>query len=196
MLEKILKARYLPIWIFHKYVTGFYSLGWQVGFSFGARIKNAPFIQIGRNVFLGRSSFIHVPDEHEEFGDDAPKLVLGDHVTVGDRTMINAAQSIIIENHVLIAPNCYITDHNHGYTDITTPVKYQKLMSVSPVVIKEGSWLGASVSIGPGVTIGKNSVIGANSVVTKDVPDYSVAVGVPAKVIKKYNQKTEKWEKA
>lgn len=196
MFSSLLKARYLPIWIFHKLFSGFYSLGWQVGFSFGARIKNPGMIQLGRNVFLGRSSFIHVPDEHEQIGGDAPKLVLGDHVTVGDRTMINAAQSIIIENHVLIAPNCYITDHNHGYTDVTTPVKYQKLMSVAPVLIKSGSWLGASVSIGPGVTIGKNSVIGANSVVTKDVPDFSVAVGVPAKVIKNYNQKSKRWESA
>jgi lipopolysaccharide O-acetyltransferase len=64
-----------------------------------------------------------------------------------------------------------------------------------PVIISKNVWIGESVSILPGVRIGKASIIGANSVVTKDIPDYSIAAGNPAKVIKKYNFATRCWER-
>lgn len=62
------------------------------------------------------------------------------------------------------------------------------------VHIGDGSWLGTHVVIAGNITIGKHCVIGANSVVTKDIPDYSVAVGIPAKVVKRYNFDTKCWE--
>ena len=68
--------------------------------------------------------------------------------------------------------------------DINTPIKEQDISIVSPVVIGEGSWLGENVCV-CGASIGKHCVIGANSVVTNDIPDYCVAVGAPARVIKK-----------
>lgn len=63
------------------------------------------------------------------------------------------------------------------------------------VHIGDGSWLGTHVVIAGNITIGKHCVIGANSVVTKDIPDYSVAVGIPAKVVKRYNFDTKCWER-
>ena len=74
------------------------------------------------------------------------------------------------------------------------PILKQKIKQIGTVVIGEGSWLGENVCV-IGANVGKNCVIGANSVVTKDIPDYSVAVGVPAKVIKSYNFSSKKWEK-
>jgi len=82
----------------------------------------------------------------------------------------------------------------HEYKDITIPIKEQPIINAGKVIIGEHSWIGENVCI-IGAKIGKHCVIGANSVVTKDIPDYSVAVGVPAKVIKKYSFEKNEWEK-
>ena len=77
------------------------------------------------------------------------------------------------------------------------PLLYVKERSLSSksVIIKDNVWLGEHVSVLPGVTIGENSIIGANSVVTKSIPANSIAVGIPAKVIKQFNFETKRWEK-
>jgi acetyltransferase-like isoleucine patch superfamily enzyme len=78
----------------------------------------------------------------------------------------------------------YITDQNHDYTDISVPISQQS-QPERAVVIGDSSWIGFGSVVLPGVTIGRHVVVGANSVVTSDLPDYSVDVGVPARVIKK-----------
>ena len=80
----------------------------------------------------------------------------------------------------------------HGYEDIETPIKKQPIVQKKEVYIGDGSWLGENVCV-IGASIGKHCVIGANSVVTKDIPDYSIAVGSPAKVIKQFDFKENKW---
>ena len=67
-------------------------------------------------------------------------------------------------------------------------------LSSQPVIIEDGCWIGEKVCIMPGVTIGRKSIIGAGSIVTKSIPGYCIAVGNPAKVIKKYNFKSHNWE--
>jgi acetyltransferase-like isoleucine patch superfamily enzyme len=87
----------------------------------------------------------------------------------------------------LIAGRVYISDHDHVLDDpVLSSCENKKLIS-KPVVIEDGCWLGEGCVILKGVRIGKRSVIGANAVVTKDIPEYSIAAGVPAKVIKKIN---------
>jgi acetyltransferase-like isoleucine patch superfamily enzyme len=86
----------------------------------------------------------------------------------------------------------YITDQNHGYEDITIPISKQS-QPERAVSIGDGSWLGHGSVVLPGVTIGQHVVIGANSVVTKDIPDFSVAVGVPAKVIRRFDESRQEW---
>jgi acetyltransferase-like isoleucine patch superfamily enzyme len=93
--------------------------------------------------------------------------------------------SIEIGNDVWTGHNVYITDQNHGYEDVTRPISQQS-QPERAVKIGDGSWLGYGSVVLPGVTIGEHCVIGANSVVTHDVPSFSVAVGVPARVIKQY----------
>ena len=80
----------------------------------------------------------------------------------------------------------YITDQNHGYEDVSRPISQQS-QPERAVVIGDGSWLGYGAVVLPGVTIGKHVVIGANAVVTQDIPDYSVAVGSPARVIRRHD---------
>lgn len=99
-----------------------------------------------------------------------------------------------IHKSALLAEHVYISDNLHGYSNINVPIKDQPLTQLRDVNIGEGSWIGENVCI-IGASIGKNSVVGANSVVTHDIPDYCVAVGIPAKVIKKYNLDSCLWEK-
>lgn len=79
----------------------------------------------------------------------------------------------------------YISDHSHAHASVKEAIKDQGIAKVSPVRICEGAWLGQSVVVCPGVTIGRNAVVGANSVVKHDVPDFCVAAGAPAKVIRR-----------
>ena len=82
----------------------------------------------------------------------------------------------------------------HGYEDLATPIMKQPIVQRNTVEIGEGSWLGENVCI-IGSSIGKHCVIGANAVVTKDIPDYSVAVGAPAYIIKRYDEINQIWRK-
>jgi len=111
---------------------------------------------------------------------------------IGDFNHIYATHSIIIEHSVLTANHVYISDNLHGYQDINIPVMDQPIIQQRDVVIGEGSWIGENVCI-IGASVGKHCVIGSNSVVTKDIPDYCVAVGIPAIVIKKYDHKLKQW---
>ncbi len=122
------------------------------------------------------------------------ELQINDGVTIGHYNHIYATQSIVIEKDVLTADKVYISDNLHTYEAIDIPVSKQEVKQCNPVVIGEGSWLGENVCV-IGVTIGKHCVIGANSVVTHNIPDYSVAVGAPARVIKQYDLLTCKWIK-
>lgn len=127
-------------------------------------------------------------------GVEKSKLVFQNNCIIGNFNHIYCTNSIIFEKGVLTADKVYISDNLHKYSDISTPIYKQPIKQLNKIVIGEGSWIGENVCI-IGASIGKQSVIGANSVVTKDIPDYCVAVGSPAKVIKKYNFETQKWEK-
>lgn len=102
---------------------------------------------------------------------------------------------IEIGEGVLTGPHVFIADHNHNYEDPYLPIYEQgvKASKDTHISIGAGTWIGTNVAIVGNISIGKNCVIGANSVVTKDIPDYSVAVGIPAKVIKYYDFEIEKW---
>ncbi len=97
--------------------------------------------------------------------------------------MIAASELIEIGDHCMLANGCFVTDASHRFNDPSLPVPWQGFTSKGPTRIGDNVWCGAHVVVTSGVTIGRRSVIGANSVVTKDIPPYSIAAGVPAKVI-------------
>lgn len=119
-------------------------------------------------------------------------------VIIGDRTKIGLSNTIIgpvtIGNDIRLAQNITLSGLNHNYEDINLPIHVQGV-STAPITIGDGTWIGANVVVLAGVTIGKNCVIAAGSVVTKDIESYAVAVGNPARVLKKYNHETQAWEK-
>lgn len=132
---------------------------------------------------------------HRHMGKDYPSnITIGNNVSIGAYDRIASAYSVTIEDDVLFAAFVHITDHSHGYEDVTKPIKDQTIIHKGPVVIGRGSWIAFGAHILSGVTIGEHCVIAANSVVTKDIPPYSVAAGNPARVVKKYNFETQQWE--
>lgn len=120
-------------------------------------------------------------------------------VKIGDRTRIGLGNTIIgpvtIGNDVRLAQNIVLSGLNHNYEDVSQPIHAQGV-STATIVVKEETWIGANAVVVAGVTIGKHCIIAGGSVVTKDIPDYSVAVGNPARVVKTYNHDTGEWEKA
>ena len=112
-------------------------------------------------------------------------MKIGKGSEIGERCRISIANSLVIGEKVLLSPNVYITDCDHEYRNIDIPLIDQGIVQKGQKVsIGEGSYIGINAVIVGNVKIGKHCVIGANSVVTKDVPDFCVTVGCPAKVIK------------
>ena len=119
-------------------------------------------------------------------------------VLVGNNSLIGLRNTIIgpvtIGNNVIIAQNVVFSGLNHNYENINCPIQRQGV-STAPIKIKDECWIGANAVITAGVTVGKHSIIAAESVVTKDIPDYCIAAGNPASIIKKYNANTKNWER-
>jgi len=127
-------------------------------------------------------------------GADTAEIDIRDGCRIGNFNEIYATKSIILEKDVLTADRVYISDNLHGYEDPDVSIWRQPIkQNGDEVRIGEGSWLGVGVAV-VGASIGRHCVIGANAVVTHDIPDYSVAVGIPARVIKRYNPETGRWE--
>ena len=124
----------------------------------------------------------------------SPLIIINDGVSIQQNCHITCAERITIGENTAIASNVTITDINHPYEDINTPIERQPI-TVCPVSIDRDCKIYNNAVILQGVHIGKHCVVGANSIVTKDVPDYCVVAGIPAKIIKRYNFKNKRWEK-
>jgi acetyltransferase-like isoleucine patch superfamily enzyme len=120
---------------------------------------------------------------------DAVTITNPSNVSIGERCSVHEYSyfggegEIVIGDYVAIANNCTIISETHNFTDRTVPVKLQGL-SPQPVIIGSDVWIGSKVTILGNVKIGKGAIIGAGSVVTRDIPEYAVAVGVPCEVIR------------
>lgn len=151
----------------------------------------------GRDISIGRGTQIQYKTWLEArplTGAEKAELIIGDGCAIGHFNEIYSTKSIVIEDKVLTADRVYISDNLHGYENPSRPVIDQPVRQVGTVRIGEGSWLGTGVCV-MGASIGKHCVIGANAVVTKDIPDYSVAVGAPARIVKRYNAEIGCWVK-
>ncbi len=169
----------------------FYEIGRGSTIVSPLRFGNLAEVQLGKNVVIHGNSWIQVLQG--TFPDISPKLIIKDNAAIGMNATISAAKRIIIEEYVFTARNVYISDHSHNFYDIEKPISLQGIDKIAEVIIGAETWIGQNAVILPGVTIGKHCVIGANAVVTKSIPDYSVVVGAPAKIIKTYDKNNRKW---
>lgn len=168
-----------------------------------ARIIRFPFDVRGRKfISVSKGFTTGVGCRLEAYPANTDKvLYIGENVQINDYVHITAMEKVSIGNNVLMASKIYISDCTHGNysgdNDDSNPKinPSDRTLFSSPVIIKDNVWLGESVSVLPGVTIGEGTIVGANSVVTKNLPDFVIAVGIPAKPIKKFNFQSQKWEK-
>lgn len=147
-------------------------------------IMNEHYIHVGEGTVIGPHAALSAGMAPGQVCPTDRVVVIGDRCLFGRGANIVGHLSIVIGDDVWTGPNVYVTDQNHGYDDVTEPISRQ-IQPERPVSIGDGSWLGHGAVVLPGARIGRHAVIGANSVVTGDIPDFSVAVGAPARVIKR-----------
>ena len=166
----------------------------------------------GRNVkinapgTIGHPELMEIGDDTEildgarlqtypELVDGQPKIIIGKRCFLGYRLCILAGADVVIGDDVLMASDITLCSHNHGINpDIDIPYMSQKL-TCKPIKIGDNCWIGDKSIIVAGVSIGRGTIIGAGSIVTKDIPDYCIAAGNPARIIKKYNFESKRWER-
>lgn len=148
------------------------------------------------SMFLGKGAQILQNSRiwcYEQENLPKPKIRIGDNCYLGYHLSILAGADVTIDDWVLMASDILITTESHGMDPENEVYYMDQPLTVAPVHIKSGCWIGEKAVIMPGVTIGKKCIIGAGSIVTKDIPDYSIAVGNPAKVIKQYDFEIHEW---
>jgi acetyltransferase-like isoleucine patch superfamily enzyme len=190
VLTKFLDVFYqVFIYPFHKIYFG--KFGKQSKIILPNIIEFPKNIFIGNNVLIRKQAWLAANPLTDNKN---CKLIIGDGTYVGNFAHFYATSKIEIGQKVLIADRVYISDNSHGFKNINIAIIDQPITQLQEVLIDDGSWLGENVCI-IGANIGKNSIVGANSVVTKNIPDYCIAVGIPAKIIKRFCLKRRDWFK-
>ena len=157
-------------------------------------LRNPQYISCGKNVVIGDESKLLCWDSYgEEQYNNLPEIQIGDNFHATRNFTVQCAQKVVIGRDVLVASNVFIIDYNHGLNPLTMSYLENPLIR-GGVFVDDGVWIGNNVIVLPNVHIGKKSIIGAGSVVTKDIPEYCIAVRNPAKVVKKFDIKEKKWK--
>lgn len=147
-------------------------------------IFNERYIHIGRDTMIGPDCTLSAGMVPGQECITDPVVSIGDRCLIGKGSGIVGHFSIVIGDDVWTGHDVYVTDQNHGYEDPDVPISRQS-MPEREVRIGNGSWLGYGTVVLPGAIVGEHVVIGANSVVTGEIPSYSVAVGAPARVVRR-----------
>lgn len=176
------------LWFGLVYGASFKALGRSASMHRPFRVDGAASIELGSGAVVQRGGWLYC----QGMEGISASLKIGAGCVFGYNNHITSVCSVVIGDHVLTANNVYISDNLHGYEDITRPVMHQPVRFKKAVVIGDGCWIGENACI-IGATIGRNSIIGANAVVTRDIPDYAVAVGIPAVVIRQFDQQLQQW---
>jgi len=144
----------------------------------GSTILKPEYISFGPDFLIGSNCKIYCQDPEA-----GSSLVIGRKVSFNDGVWINAdcGGEIVIGDNVIVGPNVMIRAANHRTSDSETPIRSQG-HEAGLIHIEDGVWIGAGAIILPDVRIGEGAIIGAGSVVTKDIPPFSIAVGIPATV--------------
>ena len=151
------------------------------------KIRNFHYIHIGKNVEFDNYIYLTAWDSKQNIN-NKPIIQIGDNCSFGAFNHISCSNKILIGNNVLTGKYVTIVDNSHGYTSketLNVAPRDRDIVSNGPVFIASNVWIGDKATILPNVKIGYGAVVAANSVVTKDIPDYAIVAGVPAKIIKR-----------
>lgn len=153
-------------------------VAWR-GASIGPRSRLGAHVSVERpwGVRVGER-FVAEQNVYLKLVADDARLEIGDFTFVGRGTEFDIAHAVTVGSHTVIAPDCFITDHNHG-TAAALRIDQQRC-TTGPVVIGSDVWLGTKVVVLAGVRIGDGAIVGAGAVVTRDVPPMTIVAGVPA----------------
>lgn len=150
------------------------------------------YVRVGRGCMIERGARIMC---FPEFGKHQlkPDFILENGVTIGPRLTALVADKLVIKRNAILAENVSLVTENHGMNaSAETPYAWQEL-TTGPIVIGEGCWIGQNVTVLANVEIGDRCIIAAGAVVTKSIPSRSIAAGVPAKVIKRWDDAIQNW---
>lgn len=181
---------------FARIVTGLYTLKTRGRFrAWGRKSRmEAPcklvkpwLIDVGSSVYLGAHAWLNASDDR---GDGQRTLHIGNGTYIGRFVQINAWRDVTIGRDVLIGDRVFISDADHCFDNVSMPIIKQGDAFIGSVRLNDGCWIGIGAVILPGVKIGQNAVVAANSVVTRDVPDFAIVAGAPAKIIRHINQES------
>jgi acetyltransferase-like isoleucine patch superfamily enzyme len=175
------------------YANFFYKIGNKVIIKNPLLLKNIHCVSLKNNVFIRDHARIECIEAKggQVF---TPHLIIEDNVSIEQRCHITAASKLVIGKNTLISFDVSIQDTDHEYQQIGVPISAQPLI-VKETRIGENCFIGSGAKIQAGTILGKQCIVGTNAVVRGHFPDYCVIVGVPAKIVKRYNPKTEQWEK-
>jgi acetyltransferase-like isoleucine patch superfamily enzyme len=146
-------------------------------------------VKIGKNTIIGEQCWLNV--NYCSKGEIA--IIIGDNCFIGRRNTISSGKSVVIKDYCLTGPNVGIFDSDHIISDPMKPYVSTGATLDKSVIIGVNVWIGANAVVLAGINIGHGSIIGAGSIVNKDIPPFSIAVGNPIKVIKKYSFLQNKW---
>lgn len=167
----------------------------------GVRIRFADNVRLSRGVYLDHGVYLHAcpggisigPDSyvmknailHVYNFRDLPHagIRIGARSLIGEACILRGQGGITIGDDVFLAPLVQMLAVNHVYHDTSRPISLQGI-TCQGIIVEDGAWIGGGAIILDGVRIGKNAVVGAGAVVTRDVPDYCVAVGNPARIVR------------
>jgi acetyltransferase-like isoleucine patch superfamily enzyme len=181
--KPIRRTKNLSLAIYHqvRWHWRCYHFGWRSHLAKPDLITNSKGLSIGRRVDIWKGARLEAVGSHNGA---APKIEIGDNTIIHMYFHCGAFESVKIGCDVLIAGHVFISDHDHEFEDPGKPARWNEKLRSQPVIIEDGAWLGEGCVILKGVRVGKRAVVGANAVVTKDVPDFAVVAGVPAKVLR------------
>ncbi|NTV72314.1 MAG: acyltransferase [Azonexaceae bacterium] len=174
-------------------------IGWSGSYiGVGAKIIGTKAIRVGYGAYINRYAWIEAVHNFQGYT-FFPNIWIGNWFSASDRLHISCINEVRIGDCCLFGSGVYIADHNHGIYSgknqsdpAGSPISRQ-LLATGAVVIGSNVWLGDNVVIVGPVTIGDGVVIGANSVVTRDIPENVIAVGAPARIVKKYESSSGEW---
>jgi acetyltransferase-like isoleucine patch superfamily enzyme len=161
-----------------------FGVGSSICFPVGA-LFGEEHIELGEGCIVGPYSTLSTGIMPGATGGRRPTLRIGDRCLIGKGSGIVTHESIELGDDIFTGHYVYITDSSHGYADVDTPIGAQ-FGEVRPVRIGDGSWLGHGTVVLPGADIGRHVAVGAGSVVIGTLPDFSIAVGSPARVVRRY----------
>ena len=162
-------------------------------FGFPSYIGKPIYIGNFKRIFISKKVRILPGSRIEVIGNDA-SIIFEENISIGQNFHITSASKLLIGKNTLILESVMITNIDHDYQEIGIPILEQKFI-IKETKIGENCYIGYGAVIQAGTILGKQCIVGANAVVRGTFPDYSVIVGIPAKIVKRYDEKSKTWKR-